>query len=212
MWDHVGEATTTAIDIVLNFIMVRARLPEIADAGWKLVIDFINAMTQALHDKWTGTPKGHPRADQGVHQPGKLALQESRSPKSAGEGYGYRSSDWLTQLRMPLTMVFSLLRTPRPAYLEPSSLNGPSGLNLPREFKKVGKHGRRLHRRCESIRLTRSLHVRWRSSRSSRSRRTVEEQRLNEIVLARPQIKPVLNMKGVRTALQILPECLSRSH
>ena len=88
MRDNIGPATDIGIDIVLNFLnAVRARLPDIVQAGWDLVIDFINAMTEGLRNNG-------PRLRQAIREfikefinQAKLALTEevSNVKRKAGE-------------------------------------------------------------------------------------------------------------------------------
>lgn len=205
MRDHVGEATNIAIDIVLNFISaVRARLPEIVDAGWKLVIDFINAMTQALHDNGPALRKAIRELIKEFINQGKLALQEQVSEvKEKAKGIGQAIIDGTKNaINNGIQSVKDTASSMAQGAL--SAAKWALGIKSPsREFKKVGKHvvegfivgvNNNTHHAEKS---TRTLAI-----KSIKSfQKAVEEQKLNEMVLARPQIKPVLNMKGVRKAL-----------
>ena len=205
MNDHVYEATNVAIDIVLNFLnAVRERLPEIVDTGWKLVIDFINAMTQAMHDNGPALRQAIRGLIKEFINQGKLALQEEASGiKEKAKGIGRAIIDGTKNainngIQSVKDTAASMARGALSAAKWALGINSPS-----REFKKVGTHVVEgfvvgvNNNTAQAEKSTRTLAVKSVQS----FQKAIEEQKLNEMVLARPQIKPVLNMQGVRSVL-----------
>ena len=135
---------------------------------------------------------------------GKLALQEQVSEvKEKAKGIGQAIIDGTKNaINNGIQSVKDTASSMAQGAL--SAAKWALGIKSPsREFKKVGKHvvegfivgvNNNTHHAEKS---TRTLAI-----KSIKSfQKAVEEQKLNEMVLARPQIKPVLNMKGVRKAL-----------